>query len=241
MKICTKCKTTKTLDEFHKDRQKKDGLHPSCRTCCSKTKVKEVLSIEYKRCTKCKKAILKSLFSKDSKKPDGYYSSCKECVRKKYGVVRKRREPGTVYIDNSGYKRVAGSSVRQHREIMESVLGRKLSRDEHVHHKNGDKTDNRLENLEILTASEHHKEHFAEVKDKLKSNYRRVNKCIVCGSEYTTRSGKAKYCSVKCKNITRKEYMANYLKTYKKPHKQATPHLTRQELFEYKEAEILKN
>jgi hypothetical protein len=44
------------------------------------------------------------------------------------------------------YKKVG--KVRLHRALMEQQLGRKLNTDEVVHHKNGDKLDNRLENLE---------------------------------------------------------------------------------------------
>jgi hypothetical protein len=42
---------------------------------------------------------------------------------------------------------------------MEQHIGRKLSRNEVVHHKNGDKRDNRIENLEIMSLSEHTKKH----------------------------------------------------------------------------------
>ena len=45
--------------------------------------------------------------------------------------------------------------VLEHRIIMEQVLGRPLTREEHVHHRNGDKTDNRPENLEVLAPDEH--------------------------------------------------------------------------------------
>ena len=42
---------------------------------------------------------------------------------------------------------------------MEKELGRKLTPQEHVHHKNENPKDNRIENLEILSKSEHIKIH----------------------------------------------------------------------------------
>ena len=33
-KICSKCKEEKGVCEFRKDKQKKDGLYPSCKDCC---------------------------------------------------------------------------------------------------------------------------------------------------------------------------------------------------------------
>jgi hypothetical protein len=52
-----------------------------------------------------------------------------------------------------------GRNVRVYRAIMEDYLGRELAPDEHVHHINGNYQDNRIENLQIVSASEHRRIH----------------------------------------------------------------------------------
>jgi len=64
---------------------------------------------------------------------------------------------GGVVIDKNGYRRVRGSGKfrLEHRMIVEEAIGRKLVEGEVVHHINGDRQDNRKENLHVCTASEH--------------------------------------------------------------------------------------
>jgi hypothetical protein len=69
---------------------------------------------------------------------------------------RLRARPGSGTIDKKGYRvtYVDGRSQMEHRLVMERIIDRKLYPHEEVHHKNGQRADNRDENLELWSHSQ---------------------------------------------------------------------------------------
>jgi hypothetical protein len=142
------------------------------------------VKICYFTCDKCRKHFTrkKSEIS-PSRLNNKYNHFCENCFD--YGYVAKmgidkqlqnlEKKVGEKYVDACGYTRIyvgpktgrklksankeCYGSVREHILVMESHLGRALAKGEVVHHIDGNKQNNRIENLDLCSVKEHNNCH----------------------------------------------------------------------------------
>lgn len=122
------------------------------------------------KCKFCKKQIQVSPY-KVANRPNGIF-----CSRSCFGKSRtgsknsnwkggRLNYQGRSFIyapEHSESRCFGGAYILEYRLIAEKKIGRKLRRNEIVHHLNGNTNDNRPENLEVLTQSEHARKHLQE-------------------------------------------------------------------------------
>lgn len=68
---------------------------------------------------------------------------------------RVKRQDGYIYVIAYNHPAAHCNYVLEHRLIMEQSIGRYLTKDEIVHHLNGIRDDNRIENLQIMDSGKH--------------------------------------------------------------------------------------
>lgn len=94
-------------------------------------------------------------------------------VNYKINKQENNNKQGKTYIDENGYRRFSDSNKLIHRYVVEKKIGRKLRKEEIVHHKNRNKLDNSPDNLEVFANQEEHEKHHRETDFmfKLKEKY----------------------------------------------------------------------
>lgn len=101
------------------------------------------------------------------KREESCYTRTGDIRKNKQGYVLEFLNPNNEFYamaNNGGY-------VMQHRLVMAKHLGRVLNETEIVHHINGDKTDNRVENLNLLDRLTHKTTYQDGFRDGYKRGY----------------------------------------------------------------------
>jgi HNH endonuclease len=118
------------------------------------------------------------------------------------------------YRHAEGYMRikVGGKLVLEHRYLVEQEIGRKLDKSEVVHHKNEIRDDNRLENLEILSVSDHAKKHAKDKKLEIVTLECPACSCVferpAFKARWQDKMGHRQFCSKRCVGtVVRQEQM----------------------------------
>ena len=117
----------------------------------------------------------------------------------------KGDEPRAIWYSH-GYQTISKDdhNIHLHRYLMEKQVGRKLLPSEHVHHINGIRDDNRIENLEIISIAAHGKISGEKARGIAKPNARKepIQKiCPECQKTFIARYPSQWLCSYKCNGI----------------------------------------
>jgi hypothetical protein len=103
-------------------------------------------------CAVCSQQLPRKRIALKPKSRSGRLYCSRECWDKNNSGETHAQWSGGKIVDANGYARtkVGRRYVFDHRLMMESVLGRTLYAWETVHHKDGDRTNNTVENLELM-------------------------------------------------------------------------------------------
>lgn len=116
---------------------------------------------------KCKEFLPNRAEMSIAKKAQDLGVKCDLITQRQILGLRTHNMPKGFYLGSEGYYIYTPTGktedrVLYHRFIMEQHLGRKLSSDEIVHHRDENKLNNDITNLEIMTRSEHASHHHGK-------------------------------------------------------------------------------
>jgi len=114
------------------------------------------LVLEDKECVHCGK-----IFGRESCRKVADFKEKKYCSKICYlGSIKRERHPnwkGGFKTRPDGYIRDSATDRYVHRIVMENHLGRELLTAEHIHHIDGNPKNNSIENLFLVSNSQHRK------------------------------------------------------------------------------------
>jgi HNH endonuclease len=121
-----------------------------------------------KKCLNCNKIFNRYKFASGRLEDIKDYEIRKFCCRKCFSSFNVGENNSNFNPNGNprkdGYVRIAinGKRIYLHRYLMEQKLGRSLGLDEHVHHKDKNPENNNINNLELITNSDHSKLHYLD-------------------------------------------------------------------------------
>ena len=142
---CRICQSNFEVTESEKRKREKNGMQ--IKYCSRKCTGESKRGGNVKQCLNCRNSF--------------YGTKKKFCAHRCYCEYKKKTNIKGYWFEN-GYKILYtedGKGIKEHIKIMEEHIGRKVNSNEVVHHINEIKTDNRIENLQLMTRSEHSSYH----------------------------------------------------------------------------------
>ena len=152
-KVCRTCGEAKMLEAFTPQAHGKYGRVAHCRPCLARAKKKRYASMPAEERKERNRQINEASRAWREEHRDELRAYRRRWYASKHPRQRAAAGSGTIM---GGYRSFVknGRRVMEHRLIMEAHIGRPLLREETVHHINGDRLDNRLENLELWSSSQ---------------------------------------------------------------------------------------
>lgn len=198
-----------------------------------KVNKKSRISMALFRCSYCDNIVERTLASKNYKSCGCFQHKHDGCKSRNVNMEKNPRWNGGRNIDKDGYILIkdrnhnscnSNGYVREHVLICENVLGRKLSKQNMIHHIDFNKSNNTNNNLVICENDEYHKLLHLRTNSLINTGFKDRYRCSSCNeykkeSEYYISNTvpfyyrRCKECAAK-DNLKRKRIRENGIKTY---------------------------